>query len=65
MVKSYEIECPNCGTILNVISIRTKEGLSHAKKVGKRGPDKKPRKTDGYFRRWNSQFNTDSLIEKE
>ena len=31
------------------ISERTKAGLKHAKNVGKRGPDKKPRKRGGYF----------------
>lgn len=34
------------------ISERTKAGLSRAKNVGKRGPDKKPRKNLGYLKRW-------------
>ena len=35
----------------NIISERTKEGLKHAKNVGKRGPDKKPRKRRGTLRK--------------
>ena len=33
----------------DVISERTKEGLKHAKNVGKRGKDKSPRKKSGYY----------------
>ncbi len=33
------------------ISERTKAGLKHAKNVGKRGKDKKPRRRAGYFKR--------------
>ncbi len=33
------------------ISERTKAGLVHAKNVGKRGPDKKKRKTAGYYKK--------------
>ena len=33
------------------ISERTKEGLKKAKNVGKRGPDRKPRKKGGYYLR--------------
>lgn len=36
----------------DIISDRTKEGLKHAKNVGKRGKDKGPRKKSGYYRRW-------------
>lgn len=36
----------------DIISDRTKEGLKHAKNVGKRGPDKSPRRKSGYYRRW-------------
>jgi len=35
----------------NIISERTREGLRFAKNVGKRGPDKKPRKKREGFRR--------------
>jgi len=35
----------------NIISERTKEGLIHAKNVGKRGKDKKPRKKRGGLRK--------------
>ena len=35
----------------NIISERTKEGLVHAKNVGKRGKDKKPRKKRGVLRK--------------
>lgn len=35
----------------NMISERTKEGLKHAKNVGKRGKDKKPRKKRGGLRK--------------
>ena len=35
----------------DIISERTKEGLKHAKNVGKRGKDKKPRKKSGYYLR--------------
>jgi len=35
------------------ISERTKAGLRYAKNVGKRGPDKKPRKKIGYLKRWD------------
>jgi len=34
----------------NIISERTKEGMRNAKNVGKRGPDKKPRKKRGGLR---------------
>lgn len=34
----------------DIISERTKEGLKHAKNVGKRGKDKKPRRKSGYYR---------------
>lgn len=36
----------------NLISERTKLGLKHAKNVGKRGKDKKPRKKGGYYFRY-------------
>jgi putative DNA-invertase from lambdoid prophage Rac len=36
----------------DIISERTKEGLKSAKNVGKRGPDKSPRKKSGYYLRW-------------
>ena len=36
----------------DIISERTKEGLKHAKNVGKRGPDKKRRRRSGYHQRW-------------
>lgn len=32
----------------------TREGLKKAKNVGKRGKDKKPRRRDGYIRRWQN-----------
>lgn len=35
----------------NLISERTKEGMKRAKNVGKRGPDKKPRKKRGGLRK--------------
>jgi len=35
----------------NLISERTKEGLRNAKNVGKRGKDKRKRRTAGYFNR--------------
>lgn len=35
----------------NIISERTKEGLKYATNVGKRGPDKKPRKKRGALRK--------------
>ncbi len=38
-----------------MISERTKEGLMHAKNVGKRGKDKKRRKKSGYYIRWSSE----------
>ena len=38
-----------------LISERTKEGLKHAKNVGKRGKDKKPRRKSGYHLRWASK----------
>lgn len=37
----------------NLISERTKDGLKHAKNVGKRGKDKKPRKKRGARRKAN------------
>jgi len=39
----------------DIISERTKEGLKHAKNVGKRGPDKRPRKKSGYYLRHASK----------
>lgn len=36
----------------DIISERTKEGLKHAKNVGKRGPDRKRRRKSGYYQRW-------------
>lgn len=36
----------------DIISERTKEGLKHAKNVGKRGRDKRPRQKSGYYMRW-------------
>lgn len=38
----------------DIISERTREGLKHAKNVGKRGRDKKPRRRSGYYLRWAS-----------
>ena len=38
----------------DIISERTKEGLKHAKNVGKRGPDKKRRRKSGYYQRWSN-----------
>jgi DNA invertase Pin-like site-specific DNA recombinase len=38
-----------------MISERTKEGLKHAKNVGKRGPDKKRRCRSGYYLRWGKK----------
>ena len=37
----------------DIISERTKEGLKHAKNVGKRGQDKKRRRRSGYYQRWS------------
>ena len=37
----------------DLISERTKEGLKHAKNVGKRGPDRKRRRRSGYYQRWS------------
>ena len=40
----------------DIISERTKEGLKHAKNVGKRGPDKKRRRRkSGYYNRWSKK----------
>ena len=39
----------------DIISERTKEGLKHAKNVGKRGKDKKRRRRSGYYQRWNKK----------
>ncbi len=39
----------------DIISERTKEGLKHAKNVGKRGPDKKRRRRSGYNLRWSKK----------
>jgi DNA invertase Pin-like site-specific DNA recombinase len=39
----------------DIISERTKEGLKHAKNVGKRGKDKKRRRRSGYYQRWSSK----------
>ncbi len=39
----------------DIISERTKEGLKHAKNVGKRGKDKKKRKKGGYYLRYASK----------
>ena len=36
----------------DIISERTREGLKHAKNVGKRGKDKKRRRRSGYYQRW-------------
>ena len=36
----------------DIISERTKEGLKHAKNVGKRGKDKHRRRKSGYYQRW-------------
>lgn len=41
----------------DIISERTKEGLKHAKNVGKRGKDKKPRRKSGYYLRWSKTSN--------
>lgn len=38
-----------------LISERTKEGLKHAKNVGKRGKDKKRRKRGGYYQRYQKK----------
>ena len=38
-----------------LISERTKLGLKHAKNVGKRGPDKKPRRKSGYNLRYQKK----------
>ena len=38
-----------------LISERTKLGQRHAKNIGKRGKDKKQRRTSGYHRRWEKQ----------
>jgi len=35
----------------DIISERTKEGLKHARNVGKRGKDKKRRRRSGYYKR--------------
>jgi DNA invertase Pin-like site-specific DNA recombinase len=45
-----------------LISERTKEGLKHAKNVGKRGKDKKPRKKGGYYLRYASKKVRDKYI---
>jgi len=39
----------------DIISERTKEGLKHARNVGKRGKDDSPRKKGGYYLRYNKQ----------
>jgi DNA invertase Pin-like site-specific DNA recombinase len=39
----------------DIISERTREGLKHAKNVGKRGCDKKRRRWSGYYQRWSSK----------
>jgi len=39
----------------DIISERTREGLKHAKNVGKRGCDKKRRRRSGYYQRWSSE----------
>lgn len=39
----------------DIISERTKEGLKHAKNVGKRGKDKKRRRRSGYHQRWSKK----------
>ena len=39
----------------DIISERTKEGLKHAKNVGKRGKDKKRRKKGGYYLRYQKK----------
>lgn len=38
----------------DIISERTREGLKHAKNVGKRGKDKKRRRRSGYYQRWGN-----------
>lgn len=38
-----------------LISERTKDGLKHAKSVGKRGKDKHPRRRSGYYIRWGKK----------
>ena len=38
----------------DIVSERTKEGLKHAKNVGKRGKDKKRRRRSGYYQRWGT-----------
>ncbi|MCJ7571907.1 MAG: recombinase family protein [Candidatus Thermoplasmatota archaeon] len=46
----------------DIISERTKEGLKHAKNVGKRGPDKKTRRRkSGYYQRWFNK-NTGEIL---
>jgi len=42
-----------------LISERTKEGLKHAKNVGKRGKDKKPRRKAGYNLRYQKKGGVD------
>lgn len=37
----------------DIISERTREGLKHAKNVGKRGKDKGRRRRSGYYQRWS------------
>jgi len=39
----------------DIISERTREGLKHARNVGKRGKDKRPRRKSGYYLRWSSK----------
>jgi len=39
----------------DIIAERTKEGLKHARNVGKRGKDKKKRRKSGYYQRWASE----------
>jgi len=45
-----------------LISERTKEGLKHAKNVGKRGKDRKPRKKGGYYLRYASKKVRDKYV---
>jgi len=41
-----------------LISERTKQGLKHAKNVGKRGKDRHPRKKSGYYLRYQTKGDT-------
>jgi DNA invertase Pin-like site-specific DNA recombinase len=51
----------------DIISERTKEGLKHAKNVGKRGKDKGIRNKSGYYRRWDKKRvprETDAIVSE-